>query len=275
MNARASRRLSIKVEQPNSGKRLFMLENRNAVIYRAGGAIGGAIARAFAGAGARVFLSGVRLGSVQPVARDIVAAGGTAEAAEVDALDEKAVERHVASVVEKTGGIDICVNAVGLHAVQGTSLVDLSLKDFNFPINTWTSTQFLTSRASARHMIRRRKGVILTLGASPARLAIPLAGGFGVACAAIEALSRTLAAELGPHGIRVVCVRPHRIADSGLVADPRVKDEAFRAHLESMTLLKRLPTLAEVAQTAVFLASDHAAAMTGTVANLTCGMIAD
>jgi NAD(P)-dependent dehydrogenase (short-subunit alcohol dehydrogenase family) len=121
-------------------------------------------------------------------------------------------------------------------------------------------------------MIPRRKGVILTLSASPARLAIPTAGGFGVACAAIEALSRTFAAELGPHGVRVVCLRPHRIGDSGLDPDPRLKDPEFRGFLEGMTLLKRLPTLAEVADTAVFLASDQAGAMTGTVANLTGGM---
>ena len=124
-------------------------------------------------------------------------------------------------------------------------------------------------------MIEKGTGVILTLTASPARLAIPLAGGFGVACLAIEGLSRTLAAELGPYGVRVVCLRPHRISDSGLNADPRVAEADFRRVLEDMTLLKRLPTLAEVANTAVFLASDHAASMTGTVVNLTAGMSVD
>jgi NAD(P)-dependent dehydrogenase (short-subunit alcohol dehydrogenase family) len=252
-----------------------LLKEKTAVIFGAGGAIGGAVARAFAREGARVFLSGRRLGSVEAVAREIAAAGGSAEAAQVDALDEQAVNDHTADVIAKADGLDICFNAIGVHAVQGTPLTELALGDFSYPISTWTATQFLTARAAARHMVEQRTGVILTLSASPARLAIPLAGGFGVACLAIEGLTRTLAAELGPHGVRVVCLRPHRISDSGLNADPRVAEDEFRRVLEDMTLLKRLPTLAEVAHTAVFLASDQAASMTGAVVNLTAGMSVD
>jgi 3-oxoacyl-[acyl-carrier protein] reductase len=253
----------------------MLLKDKTAIIHGAGGAVGGAVAKAFGREGARVFLSGRQLGPVQAVAREIAAAGGSAEAARVDALDEQAVQRHTDQVAEQAGGIDVCFNAVGFPAVQGTPLTELALSDFAFPIGTWPATQFLTARAAARHMVRAHKGVILTITASPARLAIALTGGFGVACAAIEGLSRTLAAELSPQGVRVVCLRAHRIADSGLVADfPMDKDE-FRRFLEGMTLLKRLPTLAEVANTAVFLASDHAAAMTGAVANLTCGMSVD
>ncbi len=102
-------------------------------------------------------------------------------------------------------------------------------------------------------------------------------GGFGVACAAIEGLSRTLAGELSPQGVRVVCLRPHRIGDT-LPMDPefpKMERESFRQLLEGLTLLKRLPTLAEVADTAAFLASDRAGAITGTVANLTCGSSVD
>jgi 3-oxoacyl-[acyl-carrier protein] reductase len=91
----------------------------------------------------------------------------------------------------------------------------------------------------------------------------------------IEGLTHTLAAELGPQGVRVVCLKPHRIGDSGLNADPRVEQAEFRSFLEDMTLLKRLPTLAEVANKAVFLASDRAGSITGAVANLTGGMSVD
>lgn len=253
----------------------MLLHDKVAVVYGAGGAIGGAVARAFGAEGARVFLTGRSLGSVQAVAEEIAAAGGSAEAAQVDALDEEAVDRHIDQVAEQAGGIDVSFNAVGVHAVQGTPLTELALSDFAYPISTWPSTQFLTARAAARHMVGKGAGVIITLTASPARLAIPGAGGFGVACAAIEALTRTLAAELGPQGVRVVCLEPHRIADSGASADPRSEEDEFRRALEEMTLLKRLPTLAEVASTAVFLASDQAASMTGAVANLTGGMAVD
>ncbi len=253
----------------------MLLQDKTAIIYGAGGAIGSAVARAFGAEGARVFLTGRNLAQVQAVAEEIAAAGGSAEATEVDALDEEAVDRQVDQVAEQAGGIDVSFNAVGVHAVQGTPLTELALSDFAYPISTWPATQFLTARAAARHMVTKRKGVILTLTASPARLALPGAGGFGVACAAIEALTRTLAAELGPQGVRVVCLEPHRIADSGASADPRSDGAEFRKALEDMTLLKRLPTLAEVANTAVFLASDHAGAMTGAVANLTGGMAVD
>jgi 3-oxoacyl-[acyl-carrier protein] reductase len=255
-----------------------LLTDKVAVVHGAGGAIGSAVAHAFAREGARVYASGRTLDRVQKVADEIVAAGGSAEAAQVDALDEEAVDRHLAEVVEKSGGVDVSINAIGFPAVQGTPLTELAHADFAYPIATWTSTQFLTARAAARQMTPNGRGVILTLTASPARVAIAGAGGFGVACAAIEGLTRTLAAELGPNGVRVVCIRPHRIGDSNFgaefEADPRAGAE-FRSWLEDMTLLKRLPTLDEVASTAAFLASDHAGAMTGVVADLTGGMSVD
>lgn len=254
----------------------MLLNDKVAIIHGAGGAIGGAVARTFAQEGAKVFLSGRNLAPVEEVANDIVAAGGAAEAAEVDALDEGAVEHHTASVIQKAGRIDVVLNAIGFKAVQGVALTDISREDFVSPIATWTTTQFLTARAAALRMVEQRSGVILTLSASPARLAIASTGGFGVACAAIEGLSRTLAAELAPFGIRVVCLRPHRIGDAlGPDPDFPMGQDEFRTLVEDMTLLKRLPTLADVADMAAFAASDKAAAMTGAVANLTCGMSVD
>lgn len=254
----------------------MLLKDKVAVIHGAGGAIGGAVARSFAREGAKLFLSGRNIAPVEAVAKEIVAKGGEAEAAKVDALDEGSVEQHAGGVAQRTGRIDVVLNAIGFSVVQGVPLLDLKREDFVFPIVTWTATQFLTARAAARHMVKRRSGVILTLSASPARLAVASTTGFGVACTAVEGLSRTLAAELSPQGVRVVCIRPHRIGDTlGPNPDfPMGRDE-FRTFIENMTLLMRLPTLADVASTAAFLASDHAAAMSGTVANLTCGMSVD
>ena len=256
----------------------MLLNGKTAIIFGAGGAIGGAVAKAFARDGARLFLSGRSLPRVEALAQEIAARGGEASAAQVDALDEAAVEEHVVSVVSRSGRVDVAMNAIGFSAValrQGVPLTDLAPKDFAYPIATWTTSQFLTARAVARHMVKNRSGVILTLSASPARLAIAMTGGFGVACAAVEGLSRTLAAELGPQGVRVVCLRPHRIGETLVDADFPVPRDEFISFLEGMTLTKKLPTLADVANTAVFLASDHAAAITGAVANLTCGMSVD
>jgi 3-oxoacyl-[acyl-carrier protein] reductase len=252
----------------------MLLESKNAVIYGGGGSVGGAVARAFAREGARVFLAGRTMAALDAVAQEIAATGGVAETARVDALDERAVEEHIGTVAAKAGGIDVSFNAIGLQDVQGIPLVELSREDFSLPIVTGTTTHFLTARAAARRMVERGSGVILTLSASAAPVASSPEpgrgmGGFGVACAAIEALSRSLAGELGPHGIRVVCLRPEGIPETATM------QAETRAQLEGEALLRRLPTLAEVANVAAFMASDQASAMTATIANLTCGTVVD
>jgi 3-oxoacyl-[acyl-carrier protein] reductase len=191
----------------------MLLEDKHAIVYGAGGAVGGAVARAFAREGARVFLAGRgALAPLEAVAQEISAAGGRAEAARVDALDEEAVNRHADDVAESAGGIDVSFNAISLGDVQGSPLLEMPLEDFSRPILIGTTTHVLTARAAGRHMLGRGSGVILTLTASAVRLpdpvmGPPLMGGFGVACAAIESLTVNLAGELGPHGIRVVCLR--------------------------------------------------------------------
>jgi NAD(P)-dependent dehydrogenase (short-subunit alcohol dehydrogenase family) len=259
----------------------MLLEHKRAVIYGAGGAIGGAVARAFAREGAKVFLAGRTLARLHAVARDIAAAGGAAETAQVDALDEPSVAQYIADVAKKVGGIDVSFNAIGIEEVQGTPLIDMSLEAFSRPISIATSTQFLTAKAVAPYMITQGSGVIMMITATPARLGFPLVGGFSVACAAMEGFSRSLAVELGPKGVRVICLRsagsPESIAEVLDVhaAGHRVTREEFIASLKAMTLLKRLPTLADVGHVAVLMASDYAGSMTGTVANLSCGQIVD
>src|SRR3954447_9867390 len=110
----------------------MMLTDKVAVIYGAGGAIGGAVARAFADEGATVFLTGRDRAPVEAVAKEIGSAGGSAEAAEVDALDEQAVDEHLQLVIEKSGRVDISFNAVGMPNSQmlGVPLVDLEVERF-------------------------------------------------------------------------------------------------------------------------------------------------
>jgi NAD(P)-dependent dehydrogenase (short-subunit alcohol dehydrogenase family) len=263
----------------------MLLESKNAVIYGAGGAIGGAVARAFAREGANVFLAGHTLAKVDAVAKEIAAAGGQAETAQVDALDEQAVERHAGAVVAKAGSLDISFNAIGIpqQGVQGIPLVELSPDSFMLPVMSYTRAHFLTARAAARRMVDKGSGVILTLTSVPARMASPLMGGMSPAWAAVEALSRSLAAELGPRGIRVVCLRPNAMPETATITEvfglhaegSGMTREQFQALMEGQTLLGRLQTLTEVANVAAFIASDQASAMTGTVANLSGGTIVD
>jgi NAD(P)-dependent dehydrogenase (short-subunit alcohol dehydrogenase family) len=264
-----------------------LLRDKNAVIYGGGGAIGGAVARAFAREGARVFLAGRTAAKLEKVAGEIRAGGGRAETAEVDALDEKAVNRHADAVVATAGSIDVALNAVGIPHVQGPPFAEVSVEDYAYVITAYTRTNFLTAKAVARHMVKQGSGVILTLSTPGSRMAAPGFIGYGVTCGAIETFSRILSGELGSAGIRVVCLRPDAIPEAVSVSHSReaFSDSAERAGLtvdamlaeraSTATLLKRLPTLAEVANCAAFVASDRASAMTGAIANLTCGSVVD
>jgi 3-oxoacyl-[acyl-carrier protein] reductase len=260
----------------------MLLENKNAIIYGTGG-IGSAVAHAFAREGARVLLAARTLAHVEAVVSEISAAGGRAESNQVDALDEQAVEEHISKAAEKMGHIDILFNAIGMQDVQGKPLIEMSLDDFTRPITVATTTQFLTARAAARHMIRQGSGVILTITAGPARRAFPNVGGFDMACAAIEGLWRTFAAELGPYGIRLVVIGSAGSPDTPDVqATFQLHAQATGISLEEVlaesgsdTLLGRLPSVKEVANVAAFMASDYASAMTAVIANVTCGYIVD
>ena len=248
----------------------MLLENQNAVVYGGGGSMGGAVARAFAREGANVFLAGRTLAKLDKVAAEIAAAGGVAETAEVDALDQRAVENHAAEVAEKAGSIDVSINAISLTDVQGVPLVDMTPEDFARPVTEAARTNFLTATAAARRMTAQGSGVIVMLSSSAARESGPQMGGFSVACAAIEAFTRSLAGEVGRRGVRVVALRPN--------FTPETHPEVSLSDVQSLvdgTALGRLPRLAEVAESAAFLASDQAGAMTGAVLNLTCGAIVD
>jgi NAD(P)-dependent dehydrogenase (short-subunit alcohol dehydrogenase family) len=262
-----------------------MLKNKIAVIYGASGGIGGAVARAFADQGARLFLTGRDRASVDAVANNIVSAGGFAVAAQVDALDEQAVDAHLQSVIDSAGRVDISFNAVGISnaKILGVPLIDLDVEQFSQPITAYTTSYFLTARLAARRMIPNKSGVIMTVTALHSRTGIPLVGGYGPAMAAKEALTRDLSAELAPHGIRVVGLRPQGMPETRTIRDafePRAKAtgmtwEQWQEFLASRTHSRRLMSLEEMAHIAVFMASDKASGMTGTTVNLTMGSLDD
>lgn len=263
----------------------MMLKDKVAVIYGAGGGIGGAVAGAFAREGARLFLAGRRHSSVEAVAGRIVSSGGFVEAAEVDALDERAVDEHLQAVIDKAGRLDISFNAVGIPnaKILGVPLVDLDLENFSLPIATYTRSYFVTARLAARRMVPNGSGVIMTVTAVHAREGIPLVGGYGPALAAKEALTRDLSAELAPHGVRVVGLRPYAMPETGTIRDafePRARTmgttwEQFQEMLAARTHPRRLMTVEEMANVAAFMASDQASGMTGTTVNLTMGRLDD
>jgi len=260
-----------------------LLENRTAVIYGAAGAVGAATARAFAREGAHVFLAGRTRASLDEVVARIDADGapGRAEADELDATDEEAVDRHAESVAERAanGAIDVSFNAIGHGDVHGLPLLEMPYEDFARPVVTALRSQFLTTRAAARQMVPRRSGVIMAVTATTARHMIPEVGGTGVTFDAIESQCRQWAAELGPHGVRVAWIQTTGLDDAIAHIDafpaygtgaPMTRKQLFE-WLERATLLRRLTTTEDVANAAVFLASEHGALITGASLNITAG----
>jgi NAD(P)-dependent dehydrogenase (short-subunit alcohol dehydrogenase family) len=249
----------------------MLLEDKTAVIYGGGGAIGGAVARVFAREGAAVFLAGRTLERLEEVAKQIRSAGGVAETALVDALDELAVDEHADAVAAKAGTIDISCNLISHGDVQGTPLVEMAVEDFERPVLTALRTMFLTSRAAARHMTRQGSGVILMFGGYGDPM--PDLGGLQVAFQALEALRRNLACELGPQGIRVVTLQTGGIPES--IPEGFDGREAIPEAIERKTMLKRAATLEDVGNVAAFAASDLARTMTATALNIICGAEVD
>jgi 3-oxoacyl-[acyl-carrier protein] reductase len=253
----------------------MLLQNKNAIIYGAGGSMGSAIARAFASAGARVFLSGRNLSSVQKTADDILSSGGKAEVYELDALDEKAIDDHMTWALLKVDTIDISFNGIGTEVKQNIPLTDMSTEDFMQPIITNMRTRFLTARAAGKVMMKQRSGVILSLTATPGGIGYPYTGGFGPACCALEGFSRNLASELGTYGVRVVNIRSGGSPDSNVFKDainqyPEEMKQVLKK-MEEDSMLKKLPLMSEIASVAVFLASNMSGKITGVTIDVTAG----
>ncbi len=237
----------------------MLLENKNAVIYGGGGAVGGAVARAFAREGATVYLAGRTLAGLDLVAQEICAAGGKAETAEVDAMDEGAVDRHADAVCGKGGRHRHRTQcrwhrSCPGHSVRGAVFRGLRTSDHGLHAHKFPHCEGCCA-AHGKTALRRDSSARPRAGRADV--------GSGVLGkrrlrAAVEAISRILAGELGPSGIRVICLRPHAIPEAvatshtrqlfnGMAGLSGLTTEAWLSELARTTLLGRLPTLAEVA----------------------------
>jgi len=264
----------------------MLLHDKTALIFGASGAIGSHVAREFAREGAAVYLSGRHLASVENVAKEIRGSNGTAEAAEVDALSEQAVNAYLDHVVQASGSVDILLNVTGPQPKDygnGTSTLELPLEQFLLPLTTLVPLQFITARAAARHMVRQHSGVILFVTAPLANNRTPNVSAIGAAFGAMEALLKCLAADLGPAGVRVVGIRSGPLVESRTIQQGieravntlGISKAQVVSRFEQATLLGRLPTVADTARLATFLASDGARTITGAVVNATSGSVID
>lgn len=263
----------------------MLLEGKNIVIFGGSGAIGAAMASAFVAEGAHVWLGARDQNRLTIVADKLGASGPTVRTFIVDCLDEAGTLQAVSDLAADLDGIDVAINATSFMHDQGSVIDDLDLATFMSPVDNFLTSLFNSSKAVVPHMGKRRQGAILTLSTPAGRTAPPGHLGYSVTCAGVEAFSRVLAAELGPRNVRVVCLGPHAISDApqagsytGQLFAPKASAmgltvEQWLGGGAQTTMLGRLPTLEDVAQTAAFLASDKARSMTAAYVNLTAGMI--
>ncbi|HYE86499.1 MAG TPA: SDR family oxidoreductase [Vicinamibacterales bacterium] len=260
-----------------------LLAGKVALVFGAGGAVGGAVGTAFAAEGARTYLSGRRRESVARTA-EASPKGSDVAVHEVDATDEAAVTAYVDGVHRAAGRIDVVFNAVGStgHTRVVPSTI-LPLDAFMGYMSTMVRSQFLTARVAARHMLAARTGVVIFLGATPARGIVPQLAGPSTGHAAVEGMTRCLATEWGPHGIRVVAVRAGGMQETRNIGEvlgqfaalQGISVDAMRQMTNEKALLRRTPTLRETAAIATFLASDRASSITGAIINASCGEVVD
>ena len=263
----------------------MLLQNKIAVIYGAAGGVGSVVAKTFAREGARLFLAGRTRATVQSLADEITKAGGTAEAAVVDALDEETVNSFLDGVVKKAGRVDISFTSISIPqpGVQGIPLLQLPTEDFLRPIEAYSKSYFITGRAAAQRMVNQKSGVILAHVPEVSRIGAALVGGMAPSWAAMEAINRNLSAELGQFGVRAVTIRSTGLPETktidvvfGLHAKTMgIPQQQFQGFIESLTHIKRATTVQEVADAAAFVASDRASSMTAATINVTGGLVVD
>ena len=263
-----------------------VLQDKNAVVFGAGGSIGAAVAKEFAAEGARVFMAGRTKASLEAVAKQITASGGEAWTAVIDTLDDASTDQYIDGIVKQAGRIDIVLDAAGPLAKEygnGKNAVNLPIEEFMMPLATMVRSRFITARAAARHMVERHSGVLIFVTGSPARAHVPGATAIGAAFGAIENLTENLAFEVSPFGVRVACLRTLANTDSRSIQDTMdflagqlniTKDQAM-AHVAQSTFLKVSATVQDTANAAVLIASDRARMLTGTVVNATAGAALD
>lgn len=261
---------------------LGILQGKRALVFGAGGSVGSVVAKEFAAEGAEVYISGRSKASVDEVKRAIESAGGKADAAVVDTLDDDAVAKYVEQVAANAGGIDIEFNAVGPNPHDygnGKPAVDVTIDEYMVALSTILKSRIITAKNTARQMIKQGSGVIIGITGSTARGHIVGGTSIGIAFGAIETLMENLAFEVGPKGVRVVCLRMTANVDSNAIRNTaramNVSDEQISTMLANLNFLKTPAKIADTAKAAVLVASDRFRLLTGTVVNSTAGAALD
>ncbi|HXQ52813.1 MAG TPA: 3-oxoacyl-[acyl-carrier-protein] reductase [Stellaceae bacterium] len=242
---------------------MFSLDGKAALVTGASGAIGGAIARALHGAGAKLLLAGTRRDALDALQHSL---GARATVAVADLADPASGDALVKAAEAAMGQLDILVNNAGLTR-DGLAL-RMKDEDWQSVIDVDLTAAFRLSRAAMRGMMRRRWGRIVSITSLVGTTGNPGQANYAAAKAGLEGMSKALAAELASRGITVNCIAP------GLIASPMTDalSPEQRDKLASAIPMGRIGTPDEVACCALFLASDEARYVTGHTLHVNGGL---
>jgi NAD(P)-dependent dehydrogenase (short-subunit alcohol dehydrogenase family) len=259
------------------------LKDRIAIVTGGGKGIGKAISLAFASEGASVLVAATTLSKLEETADNIRSMGGRAKAVQVDVSDERQVQNLVEETIKEYGQIDILVNNSGIGGTT-SRVADLNLDDWNRVIAIDLTGSMLCAKHVLKHMIPRKGGVIINMGAEGGRAGdgrsgYPMRSPYCCAKMGIIGLTETLAVEVGQYNIRVNAISPAAVKGERLINVFKGRAEAsgipfdeLWSKLTANYSLGRVTEEQDVAAAAVFLASDESRAITGQTLVIHCGL---
>ena len=256
------------------------LANRVAVVTGGGSGIGAEICRAFAREGAFVAVTDIRRAAAEQVALGIRESGGQAFSWSFDVSDRTSVEDAAGEIEERLGPLDIWMNNAGISRI--VPFLDCSDDLWDLTLRVNLGGTYIGCQVAIRRMLPRRRGVVLNMSSQSGKVGNSHYAAYCASKFGVIGLTQSLAQEFARDGIRVNALCP------GVVLTPlwddqmddyarkrNIRSEEVQSYLEEKIPLGRLCTSGDVAQAAVFLASDDAAYMTGQAINLTGGTVMD
>ena len=252
-------------------RRLFDLGGRAALVTGASRGIGREIALALASAGADVAVTARSAGDVAATAADIAALGVKAVPLALDVRDAAACAAVVTEAADRLGRVDILVNNAGTEEVRPSVDVDPELYDRILDTNLRGA--FFVAQGAARRMVAAGSGgAILNICSLTSEVGIPTAVPYGASKSGLLGMTRGLAVEWAPHGIRVNAIAPGYFRTA--MTEGFYRDDAWREGMLARIPLRRFGELADLAGAAVFLCSDASAYITGTCLSVDGGILA-
>jgi NAD(P)-dependent dehydrogenase (short-subunit alcohol dehydrogenase family) len=253
------------------------LAGRAAIVTGGGHGIGRAIALRFAAEGCALTIAGTGGERLEATARELRERGGRAQVSLTDVADETAVERMVEGTIAEFGRLDILVNNAGI-AGPTAAAVDVTRDEWDRTLAINLTGALLCAKHALPHMIRQKSGRIINITSVAGFIGYPLRAAYAASKWGMIGLNRTLALEAGPHGITVNAIAPgstrgermSRVIRARAQALDKSEAEIEREYLDP-TALKRMVSEEDVAATALFLASDEAASVTGETISVSGG----